>query len=202
MSLTPFEISICGIEELPPFERRGVTHLLSVLDPEYPEPASLELLNPTRRLLLRFHDSIDARPGEILVQRDHVRQVLDFGRDLPAAGGHLLVHCHAGISRSTAFSILLLAQALPHVAAEDIVAEIVRVRDRAWPNLRIIELGDALLERKGELVTAVRARHAEYARRVPRFVQLMKDLGRAREVEGLLPLGQNSIGRESSGREG
>jgi predicted protein tyrosine phosphatase len=187
MPLTPFEISICGIEELAPFETRGVTHLLSVLDPEYPEPESLALLSPTHRLQLRFHDAIDAKPGEILVERDHVEQVLAFGRDLPGPQGHLLVHCHAGISRSTAFTILLLAQALPEVPSDEIVAEVVRVRDRAWPNLRIIELGDELLGRKGTLVAAVRARHAEYAKRVPRFVQLMKDLGRAREVEGLLP---------------
>jgi predicted protein tyrosine phosphatase len=186
MPLTPFEISICGIDELAPFETRGVTHLLSVLDPDYPEPVSLALLNPTHRLQLRFHDSIDARPGEILVQFDHVRQVLEFGRDLPVGEGHLLVHCHAGISRSTAFTVLLLAQALPDVSAAEIVAEIVRVRSRAWPNLRIIELGDELLGRRGRLVAAVRARHAEYARRVPRFVQLMKELGRHREVDGLI----------------
>ncbi|GGF21322.1 protein-tyrosine-phosphatase [Aliidongia dinghuensis] len=185
MSLTPFEISICGIEELPPFETRGVTHLLSVLDPDFPEPECLALLSPTHRLQLRFHDAIDPRPGEILVERDHVRQVLEFGRDLPGPKGHLLVHCHAGVSRSTAFTILLLAQALPEVAAPDIVAEVVRVRSRAWPNLRIIELGDELLGRNGTLVGAVRARHAEYAKRVPRFVQLMKELGREREVDGL-----------------
>lgn len=186
MPLTPFEISICGIEELAPFETRGVTHLLSVLDPEYPEPGSLALLNPKHRLQLRFHDVIDARPGEILVAIEHVRQVLEFGRDLPQTEGHLLVHCHAGISRSTAFTILLLAQALPEVPSREIVAEIVRIRPRAWPNLRIIELGDELLGRKGTLVAAVRARHAEYAKRVPRFVQLMRELGRQREVEGLI----------------
>jgi predicted protein tyrosine phosphatase len=186
MPLLPFEISICGIEELAPFERRGVTHLLSVLDPDYPEPESLSLLSPGHRLQLRFHDAIDTKPGEILVELEHVRQVLEFGKDLPVADGHLLVHCHAGISRSTAFTILLVAQALPEVSSAEIVAEIVRVRDRAWPNLRIIELGDELLGRKGTLVAAVRARHAEYAKRMPRFVQLMKGLGRHREVEGLI----------------
>jgi predicted protein tyrosine phosphatase len=186
MPLMPFEISICGIEELEPFETRGVTHLLSVLDPEYPEPESLGLLSPTHRLQLRFHDVIDRQPGQILVEAEQISQVLAFGRDLPVADGHLLVHCHAGISRSTAFAILLLAQALPEVSSEEIVAEIVRIRARTWPNLRIIELGDEILGRKGTLVAAVRARHAEYAKRVPRFVQLMKELGRDREVEGLI----------------
>ncbi|MDB5361994.1 MAG: protein-tyrosine-phosphatase [Rhodospirillales bacterium] len=186
MPLMPFEISICGIEELEPFETRGVTHLLSVLDPETPEPESLGLLSPTHRLQLRFHDVIDIRPGQILVEIEQIRQVLAFGRDLPMADGHLLVHCHAGISRSTAFTILLLAQALPDVPSTEVVAEIVRIRARSWPNLRIIELGDEILGRNGSLVAAVRARHAEYARREPRFVRLMKELGRDREVEGLI----------------
>jgi len=185
MPLMPFEVSICGIEELETFETRGVTHLVSVLDPDYPEPESLARLSPTHRLQLRFHDTIDVRPGQILVEIEQIQQVLAFGRDLPPADGHLLVHCHAGISRSTAFTILLLAQALPETASEDIVAEIVRIRPRTWPNLRIIELGDAILGRNGSLIAAVRARHAEYAQRVPRFVQLMKELGRDREVEGL-----------------
>jgi len=186
MPLMPFEISICGIEELAPFSTRGVTHLLSVLDPDHPEPESLALLAPARRLQLRFHDVIDTMPGQVMVEIEQVRQVLEFGRDLPVEHGHLLVHCHAGISRSTAFTILLLAQALPDVPADEIVAEVVRIRSKTWPNLRIIEIGDALLGRKGTLVAAVRARHAAYARQVPRFVQLMKDLGRAREVEGLI----------------
>jgi len=182
----PFEISICGIEELEPFGTRGVTHLLSVLDPDHPEPQSLGLLKPSHRLQLRFHDVIDTMPGQVMVEIDQVRQVLEFGKDLPAEDGHLLVHCHAGISRSTAFTILLLAQALPAVPSAEIVAEIVRIRSKTWPNLRIIEIGDEILGRRGTLVAAVRARHAAYARQVPRFVQLMKDLGRAREVEGLV----------------
>ncbi len=186
MPLMPFEISICGIEELEPFGTRGVTHLLSVLDPDYPEPESLGLLTPSHRLQLRFHDVIDVMPGQVLVEIEQVRQVLAFGRDLPAEQGHLLVHCHAGISRSTAFTILLLAQALPDVPSDEIVAEIVRIRPRTWPNLRIIEIGDEILGRNGTLVAAVRARHAEYAKRVPRFVQLMKELGRHREVDGLV----------------
>ena len=34
--------------------------------------------------------------------------------------------------------------------------EIVRLRPQAWPNLRIIEIGDAMLGRDGSLIKAVR----------------------------------------------
>jgi predicted protein tyrosine phosphatase len=50
---------------------------------------------------------------------------------------------------------LILAQALPEVSAKRIFGEVLRIRPQAWPNLRILELGDAMLGRQGELVVAV-----------------------------------------------
>ena len=93
-------------------------------------------------------------------QQADVEKVLAFGRDLmaePAPAAHLPVHCHAGISRSTASMMLILAQARPDLAAKEIVAHVVRIRPRAWPNLRMLEMGDALLRRNGQMV-AGRAR--------------------------------------------
>ena len=56
--------------------------------------------------------------------------ILEYGREVMAAGAdtHLLIHCHAGRSRSTASAALLLAQAEPGRPAEAIFDEIVRVR--------------------------------------------------------------------------
>jgi hypothetical protein len=42
---------------------------------------------------------------------------------------------------------LILAQARPDLSADSILSEVLRIRSRAWPNLPIIELGDALLGR-------------------------------------------------------
>ena len=56
------------------------------------------------------------------------------------------------------------------------------MRPRAWPNLRILELGDALLERHGEIVDAARAHYRRVLEREPWLIEQMIDGGRGREV--------------------
>lgn len=180
----PFEITVCGIDELPSHCGRGVTHVLTLLDPGWPTPEALTTLGADRRLDMRFYDIIDPHPEFSCPETEHVERLLAFGRDLPnAGGGHLLVHCHMGISRSSAAMFLLLAQARPDRPATEVLAEVVRIRPHAWPNLRIVEIGDTLLERNGDLVTAAIARYRDMLHRRPRLRDAMAKLGRTRELD-------------------
>ncbi|MEA2754948.1 MAG: hypothetical protein QOJ54_1237 [Aliidongia sp.] len=185
---SPFVFTICGIEELPGHSGAGITHVLSILDPGHPALEAFGAYGEHARLELRFHDAIDQRPEEDMPQPHHVDAILAFGRAMMAESGEkrLLVHCHAGVSRSTASTILLLAQAAPERPAEAIMAEVARHREKAWPNLRMIEIGDALLGRNGSLIRAVRARHREMALKLPHLVQFMAGVGREREVAEFL----------------
>jgi predicted protein tyrosine phosphatase len=84
----------------------------------------------TRKLELRFHDVIEDDPGMVPPREEDVVRLLAFGRDLmvePPNDAHLLAHCHAGISRSTASMALILAQGLPAVSAHEIMREIVHI---------------------------------------------------------------------------
>jgi predicted protein tyrosine phosphatase len=175
-----FRVTICGIDELPSHCTVGVTHVLSILDPGWPEPAAFAAYDPHRRLELRFHDVIEQHAGYILPEQGDVERLLGFGRDLGA--GHLLVHCHAGVSRSTAAAMLILAQARPDRPAAEAVQAVVAQRPRAWPNLRIVELGDALLRRDGEIVAAVGDHYRRALARDPWLEDAMLEGGRAREV--------------------
>ena len=182
--LVPFQVTICGIDELGVHCAAGVTHVLSILDPGWPEPAAFGAFDPHRRLELRFHDVIEADPGCVAPERLDVEQLLTFARDLTKARDtHLLVHCHAGVSRSTAAATLILAQTRPDRPAEEALQAVVRQRPRAWPNLRILELGDALLERHGEIVDAARAHYRRVLEREPWLAGQMIDGGRGREVD-------------------
>jgi predicted protein tyrosine phosphatase len=184
-STIPFKITICGIDELPEHSEVGVTHVLSILDPEWPVPDAFGSFGEHERLELRFHDVIEDIPAMLPPQPAHVEQLLAFGRDMliePPPGAHLLVHCHAGVSRSTASMILMVAQARPELAAATIVQEIFRIRAKAWPNLRIIEIGDAMLGRGGELVAAVKDVYRAQLGRRPELGTLMANGGREREV--------------------
>jgi predicted protein tyrosine phosphatase len=90
-----------------------------------------------------------------------------------------------GVSRSTASMILLLAQARPDRSAEDIAQEVVRIRPIAWPNLRIMTMGDRLLGRNGELVSAARGIYKRRAAESPEAMRFIRDVGRLAEIEGL-----------------
>jgi predicted protein tyrosine phosphatase len=157
-AFAPFKISVCGIQELTGHCETGVSHVLSILDPDWPTPEVFGAFGEHARLEVRFHDVIDANDADVMApQREHVADILAFGRRLSeesAVNTHFLVHCHAGVSRSTASMALILAQALPHISADHIFEEVLRIRPQAWPNLRILEFGDAELDRHGELVNA------------------------------------------------
>ena len=185
--MVPFQLTICGIDELPEHKDAGVSHILSILGPEYPIPEIFEEFDDHHRLDLRFHDIISDSPDEIPPEDDHIAQLLAFGELLEAEPEptHLLVHCQMGVSRSTAAMILLLAQARPQRSGVEIMAEVARIRPIAWPNLRMITMGDARLERGGDLVSAVKEQYKRRASDDPTTVLFMRSLGRDAEVEGL-----------------
>lgn len=178
------KITICGIAELGRHGAAGVTHVLSILDPGWPDPPAFAAFPPHHRIALRFHDVIAAAPGATVPTAGDVAALLDYGREVTAAGpdAHLLIHCHAGISRSTASAALLLAQAEPVRPAAAIIAEIAGLRPRAWPNLLLLEYGEAALGRRGELVAAVAAQYRRVLAADPQFGAFITETGRGREV--------------------
>ncbi len=183
--MKPFAFSaltVCGLDELDRHSERGVTHVLSILDPEWPEPEAFEDFEPHARVTFRFHDAIEPERGVVLPQKPDVDAILGFGRD---AGGvtHLLIHCHAGISRSTAAMLMILAQAHPHELEDAIVNRLLEIRPQAWPNSRMIGFADELLGRAGRLSAAVARIYARRLKIEPDLAETMRRLNRAREVE-------------------
>jgi predicted protein tyrosine phosphatase len=182
----PFRTTICGIDELGDHCELGVTHVLSILDPDAPEPPVFGSFGEHARVELRFNDVIEELPDRVVPGAQQVQEILALGRDLtasPPADAHLLVHCHAGVSRSTAAMTLILAQARPDRSGVEIINEVLRIRPRAWPNLRIIELGDELLGRGGDLVSAVTIAYRSQLHRHPELAQNFTEDGRGREVQ-------------------
>ncbi len=182
---TPFMITVCGLEELAGHADRQVSHVLSILDPGHPEPEAFGAYGEHARLELKFHDIIEETPGFQAPEPEDVAKMLEFGRDIlkdPENLRHLLVHCHMGISRSTAAMALLLAQAQPEVPASDVMARILSIRDKAWPNLRILLFGEEMLGRKGELSTAAGDIYRLQLERRPEIKNFFIDAGRGREI--------------------
>lgn len=177
------EQTICGLEELDRL-RGGITHLLSILDPGAPEPPLFGISPPRERLTLRFHDIILPHPDYVLPRRADMEAALAFGRTLPHADpAHLLVHCHMGVSRSTAAAAALLLQAHPDLDEDLAIARIHSLRPQAWPNSLMIRHADALLGREGRLVAATARLYRRQLEANPRFADPLRTGGRLAEVE-------------------
>jgi predicted protein tyrosine phosphatase len=179
-------LTICGLTELASFQGAAVTHVLSILDPDYPDPEDFAGYSPHKRLTLRFDDIIDPLPGMMLPERRHIEELLQFGEGLAASIGdplgHLLVHCHAGISRSTASMATLLAEARPDADEDTLFAHIREIRPQAWPNSRMIGMADELLGRNGRLTAALKRHYGEQMRLRPDIADMIIRSGREREV--------------------
>jgi predicted protein tyrosine phosphatase len=142
-------------------------------------------------MVLRFHDVIEPGPGLIMPEVEHVEAVLGFIDDLLAEerrhqDGHVLIHCHAGISRSTAAMAMLLAKTYPDLDEGALMERLFAIRAKAWPNSRMIGFADEILGRGGRLSEAARQLHARQLAIRPNLAQLMRDLGRGREVDAAL----------------
>jgi len=181
----PFRITVCGLDELAGHCGAEVSHALSILDPGLPPPPAFGSYGEHARLDLRFDDVIEDLPGKQPPQEVHVRALLSFGRELMEeadSGAHLLVHCHAGVSRSTASMALILAQARPDRPPAEALAEVARIRPQAWPNLRLLEIGDTLLGLRGKLVDAAAGHYRTLAAVRPDLIRFMQEAGRGREL--------------------
>lgn len=181
-------LTICGIDEIPAHEARSVTHVLSLLDPNWPELTGFQTYGTHSRTTLRFHDVINPGPGLTLPTKDHVAEILAFGDGLAAEAKadqerHLLVHCHMGISRSSAAMLSLMAQMDRQQPEDALFARLREIRPQAWPNSLMVGYADELLGREGRLLSALRRHYGVQLRQQPQFSDWMRRLARDRELD-------------------
>lgn len=157
----PFRLAICGVHDLPDvLARFSPSHVISITDPD-DEP--LDFPEQITVLRLTFFDlhTMTGMVAKTLTARDrgdypcvdHAEAILDFGRQLPA-GARVLVHCHAGVSRSTAAGFLLMAARMP--GQEDVAFNLIkRIRPVAQPNRLLVRHGDRLLGAEKRMIRCV-----------------------------------------------
>jgi predicted protein tyrosine phosphatase len=130
------------------------SHLLSLLSPDGEKPVWTDV-PPDRTRLLQFHDIAEPRPDHTPPSTAMVRDLLAFGRSWDGAQP-MLIHCWAGISRSTAAAYILACDRQP--GEENALAQALRAASpTATPNPLMIKLADGLLGRDGRMVQAVAA---------------------------------------------
>jgi predicted protein tyrosine phosphatase len=109
-----------------------------------------------RRLRLDISDISEARSGHILPAEAHMARLIDFVTAWDRAAP-LLIHCYAGVSRSTAAAFIALCALDPRADEHRLAARLRAASPTATPNPRMIALADRLLGRAGRMVEAIRA---------------------------------------------
>lgn len=159
--INQIEVSVCGMRELPGIPSTGITHLVSIWDSyqaENPEARNqVKWLFPESRIHFSFfNDCVSEAIGNCPPDRNTIKAILEFTATLEP-GNCLLVHCAAGISRSTAIAFAALCQHSHPGQEPDCLHALKRIRPRAIPNPLIVEFSDRILRRNGAMFEALRA---------------------------------------------
>jgi predicted protein tyrosine phosphatase len=107
-------------------------------------------------LLLRLDDISAPLDGYTMPAEEHVAELLAFVHAWDRAAP-MVMHCYAGVSRSTAGAFVSACALNPQRAEAKIAADIRRLSPTATPNIRIVALADQMLGRGGRMVAAVEA---------------------------------------------
>ncbi|MCC6914949.1 MAG: protein tyrosine phosphatase [Rhodospirillaceae bacterium] len=135
--------------------RRRPSHVLTLLAPEAIPPECTGI-PPERRLALGFNDITVPTAGYIAPDARVVQAIIDFGRAWDCRAP-MLVHCAAGISRSTA-AAYIIASAYQGAGGEGDLAKRLRtLAPSATPNILMVSLADEILGRSGNMTAAIQA---------------------------------------------
>jgi predicted protein tyrosine phosphatase len=126
-----------------------------------------------RHLFIGVSDIVEPLEGHVLAGAEHMEQLLAFvrawGRESP-----LVLHCWAGISRSTAGAYIAACALAPERVEAAIAFALREASPSATPNARFVALADDILGRRGRMVDAIRkiGRGAEAMEGTPFMLQL------------------------------
>jgi len=149
-------IHVCSLQRLYGTVREtGAEQVVTLIKASTPVPTP-ESITPARHLKLHLSDITEAREGEILAGRGEIEQLLRFvtawDRIKP-----LVIHCYAGVSRSTASSFITACALRPEISEATWAQTLREASPTATPNAHLVALADAILGREGRMIAAIAA---------------------------------------------
>jgi predicted protein tyrosine phosphatase len=147
-------IHVCSLAALPDtVKATGASHVLTVMAnvDQVQRPASILAAN---HLKVQVDDITEQIDGFVAPSDSHIEQVLSFVRGWDRAAP-LVVHCYAGISRSTASAFAAACLLNPHRDEISIARQIRAASAIASPNRLIVGLADKALGREGRMLRAL-----------------------------------------------
>lgn len=114
-------------------------------------PAGIETKN---HLIINIDDIVGPIEGQTHPSAEHVERLIDFVRQWDRAAP-MVIHCYAGISRSTAGAFTAACLLNPARDEHAIAQSLRRASPTATPNALIVSLADSALQRNGRMVSAI-----------------------------------------------
>jgi predicted protein tyrosine phosphatase len=149
-------IHVCSLSRLhATVDETGARHIVTLLRvvERVQRPTHIA---PENHLVLAVDDITAPMDGYTAPAHEHVQRLIDFvtawDRQAP-----MVVHCFAGISRSTAGAYVAACALNPERDEMQIAWDIRRASRTAQPNARIVSIADRLLKRDGRMVRAIDA---------------------------------------------
>ncbi|MDR3407100.1 MAG: protein tyrosine phosphatase [Methylovirgula sp.] len=110
---------------------------------------------PERHLQVAISDVCEDMEGHILADGGHVQTLIDFVRAWDRAEP-LVIHCFAGVSRSTAGAYIAVCALNPQANENEIAQRLRRASPTATPNAHLVTLADRALGRDGRMIAAIK----------------------------------------------
>ena len=147
-------IHVCSLAALPEIVRMtGASHVLTVMGnvDQVMRPASVLAANHFK---VSMDDITEPMDGYTTPSETHVDQVLNFVRGWDRKAP-MVIHCYAGVSRSTASAFAAACMLNPHRNEMEIARKLRAASPIASPNRLIVSLADKALGRDGRMIRAL-----------------------------------------------
>ena len=147
-------IHVCSLSRLyATVDETGARHIVTLLrlTDRVTRPSHIA---PENHLVLAVDDITTPQDGYTVPGEEHVKRLIDFAGTWDRAAP-MVVHCFAGISRSTAGAYVAACALNPERDELQIAQAIRHASPTAQPNARIVGIADRLLKRDGRMVNAI-----------------------------------------------
>lgn len=142
-------LNVCAQVDLPAFAKRdpGFWNVISIREPSrpVPNPVGFRKFHTTLCLDIVGTDGLEESELNKAPRPEYLEEIFRFADSVP--GQPLLVHCWAGVSRSTAVALALIVRAIhaDDCSEDEMMNEacemLLAIRPQAAPNPLVLELG-------------------------------------------------------------
>jgi len=147
-------IHVCSLARLhKTVEATGARHVVTLLK-DIDLVRRPDVIIPNNHLILGVDDITEPLDGYVAPADEHLTRLIEFVRGWDRTKP-LVVHCYAGISRSTAGAFVTVCALNPQRSELAIAQALRQASATATPNLRIVSLADRMLGREGRMTAAI-----------------------------------------------